>query len=441
MKNRRLAVKALIILVAVVAVCMVFSGTVQNILTPKVRVASVKNGKLNRSVSLTGKLPYSDNEDFYFPLSGGETCLITQVYVRAGDRVEAGTPMFAMSYQDPAGKRKNLLDAYTDALEEQLEFERKNGEIRLNSREESYAKAYYALQDAILQEAEARRDAAVKNLLNVTDETALDEEERGILEKVRAASAALDSARRAFQDASRYNIDEEVWSQIISKKQMEDKVAQAEKALEDFEISNAAIAQVTAPHAGYIVEVPVKTGDSYDGISALCVMTTEGGNPQIACEITDSDLNITKGNTMSISTPHWGSQKAKVAGVEMNRDGNQVALINLRDDDDVVTGFGSLYAMSSAEISVKVSMEVASNASLVPSSAVHGAEGDRYVYVIHTDQAAVGSKTMKVEKVSVTVIAEADGTSAVREELSYSQVAYMEDRELSDGSRVMEYLQ
>ena len=95
MKNRRLAVKALIILVAVVAVCMVFSGTVQNILTPKVRVASVKNGKLNRSVSLTGKLQYSDNEDFYFPLSGGETCLITQVYVRAGDRVEAGTPMFA----------------------------------------------------------------------------------------------------------------------------------------------------------------------------------------------------------------------------------------------------------------------------------------------------------------------------------------------------------
>ena len=90
---------------------------------------------------------------------------------------------------------------------------------------------------------------------------------------------------------------------------------------------------------------------------------------------------------------------------------------------------------------MKLSMEVASNASLLPSSAVHGAEGDRFVYLIKTSQNAVGNKTMTVEKLSVTVLAEADGTTAIQEDLSYSQVAYMEDRELSDGSRVMEYLQ
>lgn len=443
MKNRRFAVRALIVLVAAVAVCMVFSGTVQNILTPKVRVASVKNGKLNRSVSLEGKLQYSDSEDFYYPLSGGETCIITQVYIRTGDKVDKGTPMFSMSYQDPEGKRRNLIDAYTEALEEQLEFERKNGEIRLSAREEKYAQAYYALQDAVLEEAEAKRDAAVKNLLNDPDrdESSLDEESRETLERYRAAAAALETARKAFQDVSRYTIDEEVWSQIVSKKQVDDKVAQAEKALQDFEVSKAAIASITAPHDGYIVEVPVKTGDSFDGVSALCVMTSETGNPQIACEITDSDINIARGNALTVITPHWGNQKAKVASVDVNRDGNRVAVINLSEDDEVVMGFGSLFAMSSADISVKLSVEVASNASLLPSSAVHGAEGDRYVFVIHTDQAAVGSKTMKVEKVSVSVIAEADGTAAVREELSYSQVAYMEDRELSDGSRVMEYLQ
>lgn len=39
----------------------------------------------------------------------------------------------------------------------------------------------------------------------------------------------------------------------------------------------------------------------------------------------------------------------------------------------------------------------------------------------------------------VTVIAEANGTVSIQEDVSYYSIAYMEDRPLSDGSAVMEY--
>ncbi len=442
MKNRRFAVKALIILVAVVAVCMIFSGTVQNILTPKVRIASVKNGKLSRSVTLEGKLQYSDKEDFYYPLSGGDSCVVTQVYVRTGDKVREGDALFSMSYQDPDTKRKSLDDAYREALEEQLEFERKNGEIRLTSREENYAKAYYGLQDAVLAEAETKREAIKYGVAgDVADESGLNETALAALKAYREAKTALESARKTFQEASRYSIDEDIWSQIVSQRQVREKVEQAEEAIEAFEKTREELEEIKAPHDGYVVEVNLKAGDVFDGISALCALTSEEGTPQLTCEVEDSNVTIARGSALTIDTPRWGSQKVKVASVEINKEGKRVAIVNISEDDDVVMGYGSLYAMTTADIPMKLSMEVASNASLLPSSAVHGAEGDKYVFIVRAQQNTVGSKVMTVQKLTVTVIAEADGTTAVQEDISYSQVAYMEDRELSDGSRVMEYLQ
>ena len=39
------------------------------------------------------------------------------------------------------------------------------------------------------------------------------------------------------------------------------------------------------------------------------------------------------------------------------------------------------------------------------------------------------------------MIAEADGTASIEEDLSYYSIAYMEDRALREGGDVMEYLE
>ena len=40
----------------------------------------------------------------------------------------------------------------------------------------------------------------------------------------------------------------------------------------------------------------------------------------------------------------------------------------------------------------------------------------------------------------MTVVAEADGIVSVEEDITYLQVVYMEDRSISEGDAVMEYL-
>ena len=78
---------------------------------------------------------------------------------------------------------------------------------------------------------------------------------------------------------------------------------------------------------------------------------------------------------------------------------------------------------------------------LVPVSAVHGSGDDRYVYTVETRSGSFGSSEMTVRKMSVQVEAEVEGVASLSEDISWYTLAYMEDRAISDGDRVMEYTQ
>ena len=78
--------------------------------------------------------------------------------------------------------------------------------------------------------------------------------------------------------------------------------------------------------------------------------------------------------------------------------------------------------------------------SLLPTSAVRGSGDDRYVYVTEQNTAAFGGDTLKVHRMDVTVAGEYGGTTSIKEDISYYTIAYGEDRAISDGDAVMEYL-
>ena len=78
---------------------------------------------------------------------------------------------------------------------------------------------------------------------------------------------------------------------------------------------------------------------------------------------------------------------------------------------------------------------------LLPASAVRGSGDSRYVYVVNERQTTFGQKKYSISKQEVNVIAEADGTASIEEDLSYYDIAYMEDRALTEGSDVMRYAQ
>ena len=59
MKMKKFALRGLLILAIVVALCMFFSGTVRTLTTPKVRFAQAKNGKFEQEIELKGKVVFA----------------------------------------------------------------------------------------------------------------------------------------------------------------------------------------------------------------------------------------------------------------------------------------------------------------------------------------------------------------------------------------------
>ena len=59
---------------------------------------------------------------------------------------------------------------------------------------------------------------------------------------------------------------------------------------------------------------------------------------------------------------------------------------------------------------------------------------------MNRESTAFGKEKLTLSKLEVHVLGEADGTASIQEDVSYVDVAYMEDRSLNENSKVMEYL-
>ena len=81
-------------------------------------------------------------------------------------------------------------------------------------------------------------------------------------------------------------------------------------------------------------------------------------------------------------------------------------------------------------------------ATLLPLTALRdGGDNRYYVYVINIDRNGIlGNSTYRVEKREVTVIETSARLAAVGDDLSELKIADREDRTLSEGQAVMEYV-
>lgn len=66
---KKMAIKGLVTLAAVVALCMFFSGTIKTISTAKVKLVTAKQGKLEEEIKLSGNLTFPQTEDVKLALT------------------------------------------------------------------------------------------------------------------------------------------------------------------------------------------------------------------------------------------------------------------------------------------------------------------------------------------------------------------------------------
>lgn len=444
MNLKKIAVRGLIAVAVLVALCMFFSGTIENITTPKVKFARGSYGKLVENVELEANLAYPDTVEQRLNLPAGQSLTITRVNVRAGYPVKAGDVVIEATVTGYDAAAEQAQSAYDDAIDALMEVERKNEGLSLRRSDQNYADSYAALRSATREAARRRTDMEV--LLRAEKLSAVDEgypegasdELKAAIDAYRAAVSAQDEAQNAFNRAARYGVADNVWAYISERQSAQEKADDCAEKLVELEELNCGAAEIRAPHDGVISEIKLNIGDSYDGNTALYSMTAEGASPVLRADLSDVERNVEAGMNVALSVGEGGVD-GKVGAIGYSETGAKYCDVPLTDD--MIRASGSLYNLSMNPQKLTLTFKSRESTCLLPASAVRGSGDERYVYTVNERSTAFGKQKFSLSKMDVKLLAEADGIASIQEDLSYYNIAYMEDRPLSDGSDVMQYVE
>ncbi len=442
MNLKKFALRGLAILAVFVALCMFFSGTIKTITTAKIKTTRGRSGRLEEKIQLSGKLVFPNVQKVDYALESGVSLQITKVNFRAGYTVNEGDTVIQARVTDYDATMKTYQEEYTSAAETLQQLESKNADIRLRRTDTMYADAYFALRDA---RRETVSEKIAMNTLLTTEGLTLPEtgtpegaSEALIqaIEAYRAAAQTEADAEAAMQNVERYTPEESVWSYITEKHDAEEKMAAAEKKMEALSVLNADVQNITAPNSGYIAQVSVKEGDTYDGTGELFTLTQSDSMPVLRADLTDVKKTITQGTSVTVSGGNYDVETT-VASVGIDQEGKKYADVAV--NEDILNAVGSVYSLTLEETPMTIINRAKQNTTLITTAAIHGTGTNRYVYTVETSYSSFGNSTMKVHKQTVNVLAEANGTASVEEDLTYYDIAYMEDRAINDGDTVMLY--
>ena len=442
---KKWAIKGLIGTAVFVALCMFFSGTIRTITTAKVRIVTAKTGKLEEQIDLTGKLIFPQTQEFFVTGIPDERSLtVKRVRVSVGRRVKAGDTLFEAEVTGYDSAIKTLEETYKSAQAELMELERKSGDLRLKRTEESWIAAYDALaaaKDAV-REAQTALAVAVR-LAGVTlaggalPEDVTDESLLAAQQAVQDAKDAEADAQTRFDSANRLGISEDVVTYVTKSRELNAKMDDAQEQITTLTVLAGQCAAVTAPYDGYVVEINVKAGDTYNGAAAAMVLTAPETGGVMRADVSDIERRIEDGTQVSLERSNGKTLTKKVTGSGTDESGKRYIDVELTDKD--ITNLGTAATLMSEETKLTVSYRSSASTTLLPVSAVRGSGESRYIYVVDEGSNALGETTLTIRRQDVTVLAEVGSTVSVQEDLGRVRVAYMEDRAISEGSTVMLY--
>ncbi len=441
---KKWAIRGLVTLSVVVALCMFFSGTIKNLTTAKVRIAVPKIGRLEEEIALKGTLTFPETYDVKPLLENGESLIVTRLTVANGYHVTKGDPLLETEVENYDSLRASLNDEYVTAQKAYLELERQNSGLYLRRSEENWIAAYDALAQCGQELMQAQLDLYVKAEglgISLTDgELPVGTEDAALLEaqqKVEDASKNQQEAQRQFDDVNRLGIQDKVVEYITQNRELTAKMQKAQDGLLRLETLKQQTAVITAPHDGYVVSVNVKPGDSYNGKTTLVVMSAQEQGPVLRADVDDLERGIEKETKVKIARDSGKALDKLVTATGIDSMGREIIDVALTDID--VTALGGCASLLEKQVDMSISYKATASTTLLPSAAVRGVGSNRYVYLINEEWSNTSRTILRVEKLEVKVLAEFGDTVSIENELGNSRIAYMEDRAILEGSEVMVY--
>lgn len=443
MNLKKFAIRGIVFLAVFVALCMFFSGTVRTITTPKVRLFVPKKGKLEERIKLSCKPAFPNTEPVSFALSDGITLNIVRVNSRAGYTVKAGEVIVEAKVADYDSKYKQYQSDYDTAAAQLLSIESKNRKTRITQRDQAYADAYYGVQSARhdMVDKEIEMDTQLSREKLERTQTGYPEGASDALKKAidawRGASEVLEKAQAEMDNASRYSIDETVWSYITERREQQEKLEEAEKGLRTLVALNDAAKAITAPHDGYLAEMKVNAGDSYDGSQELFSITPENVLPTLRADLSNVERTVTEG--MNVSMENNSGITSKVVDIGTDTENKKYADIEMTRE--IINAVGSVYSIMENGTNMVLVYNARETTTLLDTNVVRGSSPEFFVYVAKRNEGAFAGDTYKLEERKLRVVAMTSEKVSVQDDLSAYVLAYGEDRAISSGDTVMEYVQ
>lgn len=450
MKLKKIALKGLIILAVTVALCMFFAKTVLTITTPKIQIVRASRGRLEQKIRLNAQVYFPETTDHIISDAAKSNIVVDKVYVRPGHHVKAGETLFTAAIPDYETKWKELQDKYDEKAAELMGKD-------IENRKAAKASAQNDLYDDVMEKQTTLNAAEHKartlalrqgitleaDIAKWPDQAAGKDDLTQAVTEAQTAKTAYDEAYTAFFksfNSTKLRVRSDIFKYINERNALIKAMAVISDDMVALAQRKDNLTTITAPHDGYVVKMDVKNGDAYDGKKSAFTLSQESAAPVLRAEITSLNKSI-EDRTRADVAGDYGSERTAVEKTVLEGDGKKYVYITLTENIISIKG-GITRMVTDGTTEVTVTYKAKDSAMLVPASAVRNeGEGQDYVYLIQrTWGGFLGSSAMKAVKTNVTVLERGDNVVSIQQEMDYQEIADREDRALTDGCTVMEYI-
>lgn len=454
MKLKRLALRGLVILLVAVALCMFFARTVQTITTPKVRLYSPGQGRLEQEISLRAAVYFPETEEITVAEAKEAPITVEKIHVQPGSYVTAGQTIFTAVIPSYDEDMKTLREEYAAKAQELTDLDIANRKLSKESRQNELYEEMIDAQDDLSDKTYTARRLALDAGITLAGEVTGWRKQLSAVEGVPdaaftavdeavAAKKTFDAARDAFFEVyenRKLRVSEEVFEYIKQRTKLTEEMQEISDKMLALDARVKSVGQVCAPHSGWIISVAVNEGDSYDGVTAAYVISAEACEAVLRADMTGVNRTIAEGTRVTIKGDD-DDERSKTAGSMIGADGTRYLLIALTESMALEDSTTLRQIITAEGVDVSITYRAQKSNTLLPASAVRTDGEESYVYLVARGQGGFMSASgLTVTRTPVTIVDRNDKQVAVAEDLTYQDVAYQEDRALSDGAAVMEYV-
>ncbi len=458
MKLKKIAMRGLIILAVAVALCMFFARTVQTITTPKVKLVSAQSGRLEVKMNFTGQVYFPEEEEFILKDAAKTSVTVKAVYVGPGHWVDEGDVIFTTEVKSFDDEVKKLQEQYDEKNRSLIDLDIQNRKLSKESKQNQLYDTMLEAQDELSSKSTAARVLAMENGIRLTGDvnewkkqlavqtTEVPEELSKAVAAASTANSIFEGIRKEFYDLlkdKKLKATDELFNYVRSRNDLLDAMADLETQIVELTRLVTELAEVKATRSGFITQINVRANEPYDGSKAAYCMNKEDVQPVFRCSLSGIDRTIADETKAEIKNENYGTTKTVVQKTVTEKDNSKYLYIAIPEEMLQPKSTQIRRYMNEGGPQITITYRAKQATTILPASAVRNeGENQDYVYLIQNSWGGfMSGASMKVVKTQVTVLERSDTSVSISEDLNYQQVADGEDRSLTDGATVMEYVQ